>query len=100
MQTSIVFTIWGVWEINCPQTYRIEGGKKEELLAKIQVALDWIYKNTNNGRANPLSPEQLDMMAFTVKKLLQYIQSKGLDLKISFTDWRQVGNKPYALIYN
>lgn len=97
VETSIIFTKWGVWEIHSDKPYKIN---KKEFSSKVQAALDWIYKNTNNGRTDFLSSDQLDLMAKTIKKLLDYLQSQGINLKISFSDWRQIGNKPYVLLYS
>lgn len=86
-KTSLIFTVWGIWEISAGRKYNIN---KDTEAVEIQRILDQLYFFTDNGKANPLNAKQFSIVQKTGLHIAELMKKKGYDLKISFTDWRAV----------
>jgi hypothetical protein len=92
--TSIIFTIWGIWELHAGQKYAKELTEEKREFLKVnylEKVLRKIYEHTDAGRANPLSEKQYTAVTQLTESLNKLMQEKlGLKFIASFTDWRSI----------
>jgi hypothetical protein len=92
--TSIIFTIWGIWELHAGQKYAKELTEERREFLKVnylEKVLNKIYEYTDRGRAYPLSEKQYSAVTQLTASLNKLIQEK-LDMRFVafFTDWREI----------
>jgi len=90
--TSLIFTIWGIWEFNTGQKYDLSEEKREFLKVNyIEKVLTKIYEHTGRGRSYPLSDREhsaVVQLTDTLNKLMQ--QTLNFKFVAAFTDWRSI----------
>ena len=95
---SLVFTIWGVWEIFSKEKYAKEltVERREYLIEHyIQKVLDKIYKYTDGGRSVNIRVDHVQQLA---ESLVKIMRSLGYQIQIRFTPWSQIGFDGYRLL--
>jgi hypothetical protein len=92
--TSIIFTIWGIWEIHAGQKYAKELSEEKREFLKVnylEKVLNKIYQYTDKGRANPLDEKQYSAVKQLTESLNKLMQEKlGYRFVAFFTDWREI----------
>jgi hypothetical protein len=95
---SLIFTIWGIWEIFSREKYVNElSPERREYITDhyIQKVLDKIYKYTDGGRNPNIRTDYVRQLS---ESLVKVMRSLGYQIQIRFTPWSQVGTDNYELI--
>lgn len=99
--TSVIFTIWGIWEIHAGEKYAKELTEEKREFLKVnylEKILNKIYEYTNRGRAYPLDEKQYSAVLQLINSLNKLMQEKfKYKFVVSFTDWRAIGGNYYLV---
>lgn len=98
-ETSLIFTIWGIWELHAGEKYAKELTEERREFLKInylEKILTKIYEYTDGGRAYPLNERQHNAVIQLTGSLNKLMQEK-LKFKFiaAFTDWREIKGNYY-----
>jgi|SRR3989304_2551058 len=87
--TSIIFTVWGIWEIHSvKKSPNLSLEKRQSMNKHINELSELVYLITDKGRIPTLSQEQLGEIYNYIAKMMRMFQ--GYKLGISLTLWKDI----------
>lgn len=89
--TSFVFTIFGIWQINSKTKYNIDHEEREKLIKKyVDPNLNAIYFKTEKGRVQNLDEKHVFYINHYIESLKKILGEKGYDIEMYFIPWYEI----------
>jgi hypothetical protein len=87
---SVIFTVWGIWQINCSVKHKLAEQIKKDWLKSLQKHCDNIYFNTEKGRVKKLTEQQKKFIQTEIKNIVSVMGEKFKDYNCFFTSWQDI----------